>query len=128
MSDQTDRPTSAESSIDQITLKAIGEQPAMLSNLAYANLIANTNLSQQNAVSNQQAMNELGIAVTGKSVNIVSNLGPMEARSAVDILTNNELAQTIADLKATIQGFGRTTTTADGQPTGTTPALPDTTN
>lgn len=86
-------------------LKCISEQPAMISNLAYANLVSNTNLSQQNAVSNQQAMNELGIAVVGKTVNNVANLGPLEARSAVDILSNNELAQTIADLKATLQAF-----------------------
>ena len=86
-------------------LKSIAEQPAMLSNLAYANSIANTNLSQQNAVANQQAMNELGISIVGKTVNTVSNLGPLEARSAVDILTNNELAQTIADLKTTIAAF-----------------------
>ena len=86
-------------------LKSVGEQPAMLSNLAYSNTIANTNLSQQNAVANQQAMNELGISIVGKTVNTVSNLGPLEARSAVDILTNNELAQTIADLKATVQAF-----------------------
>lgn len=77
----------------------------MLSNLAYANLVNNVNLSQQNAVSNQQAMNELGIAITGKTVNLVSNLGPLEARSAVDVLSNNELAQTIADLKAVLQAF-----------------------
>lgn len=86
-------------------LKSVGEQPAMLSNLAYSNTITNTNLSQQNAVANQQAMNELGISIVGKTVNAVSNLGPLEARSAVDILTNNELAQTIADLKATVQAF-----------------------
>ncbi len=94
--------------VDAVTvgnLKTVGEQPAMLSNLAYANLVANTNLAQQNAVANQQAMNELGIAVLGKAVNTVSNLGPLEARSAVDVLTNNELAQTIADLKATVQAF-----------------------
>lgn len=86
-------------------LKSVGEQPAMLSNLAYSNTVSNTNLSQQNAVANQQAMNELGIAVVGKTVNKVSDLGPLEARSAVDILTNNELAQTIADLKASLQAF-----------------------
>ncbi|MBX3738676.1 MAG: RebB family R body protein [Candidatus Didemnitutus sp.] len=86
-------------------LKSIAEQPAMLSNLAYSNVIANTNLSQQNAVANQQAMNELGISIVGKTVNKVSDLGPLEARSAVDILTNNEYAQTIADLKATLQAF-----------------------
>lgn len=86
-------------------LKSVGEQPAMLSNLAYSNVVQTTNLSHQNAVANQQAMNELGIAIVGKTVNKVSNLGPLEARSAVDILTNNELAQTIADLKATVQAF-----------------------
>lgn len=86
-------------------LKSIGEQPAMLANLTYSNVIANTNLSQQNAVSNQQAMNELGVSIVGKTVNMISNLGPLEARSAVDVLTNDELAQTIADLKATVQAF-----------------------
>ena len=30
---------------------------------------------------------------------------PVEIKSAVDILTNNELAQTISDLKASIQSF-----------------------
>ena len=88
-------------------LKSVGEQPAMLSNLAYSNTIANTNLSQQNAVANQQAMNELGIAVTGKTVNLVSNLGPLEARSAVDVLTNNELAETIADLQSSLDAFNK---------------------
>ncbi len=86
-------------------LKSLNEQSAMLSNLAYSNVIANTNLSQQNAVANQQAMNELGISIVGKMVNTVANLGPLEARSAVDVLTDNELAQTIADLKAAVQAF-----------------------
>lgn len=83
----------------------IAEQPAMLANLAFANLVANTNLAQQNAVANQQAMNELGISVVAKGVTVLSQLSPLEARSAVDILTNNELAQTLADLKATVQAF-----------------------
>ena len=91
-------------------LKSVGEQPAMLSNLAYSNTVSNTNLSHQNAVSNQQAMNELGISILGKIVNKVSDLGPLEARSAVDVLTNNELAQTITDLKASVQAFKVKTT------------------
>ncbi|MBI5423037.1 MAG: R body protein [Opitutae bacterium] len=77
----------------------------MLSNLAYSNAIANTNLSQQNAVANQQAMNELGISIVGKTVNKVSDLGPLEARSAVDVLTDNALADEIASLRAVIQTF-----------------------
>ncbi|HNB02228.1 hypothetical protein [Nitrosomonas sp.] len=86
-------------------LKAISEQPAMLSNLAYSNVVSTSNLGQQNAVANQQAVGELGISITAKGSNTVSNSDPLTARSAVDILTNNELAQTIADLKAVLQEF-----------------------
>ncbi|MEM7251279.1 MAG: hypothetical protein AAF493_07650 [Pseudomonadota bacterium] len=86
-------------------LKSISEQPAMLSNIAYSNAVATTNLSQQNAVATQQGTNDLGLAVTGNAVSTVSKLGPLEARSAVDVLTNNELAQTIADLKTTVAAF-----------------------
>ncbi|HZS48316.1 MAG TPA: hypothetical protein VFC63_24820 [Blastocatellia bacterium] len=80
----------------------ISEQTAMLSNLVYANLVANVNLSQQNAVANQQAMNELGVAILGKVVNLISNLGPLEARSATEILTGNTFAELIVDLKAAL--------------------------
>lgn len=86
-------------------LKAISEQPAMLSNLAFANVVASTNLGQQNAVSNQRTVGELGLSVLASGTNAVSNLGPLEARSAVDVLSNNELAQTIADLKSTLAAF-----------------------
>lgn len=57
---------------------SVAEQPSILSNLAYQNLISNINLSQQNAVANQRAMNLLGLTVTGKVVNMVANLSPME--------------------------------------------------
>ncbi|MBV6812419.1 R body protein [Xanthomonas axonopodis pv. passiflorae] len=77
----------------------------MLSNLAYSNVLASNNLGQQNAVSNQQAVTELGIPVVAKATNSLSNIGPLEARSAVDVLTSNELAQTITDLKATVSAF-----------------------
>ena len=77
----------------------------MISNLAFSNLVSTNNLGSQNAVSNQQAVNEIGISVLAKGSNTISNLGPMEARSSVEILTNNELAETIADLKATLQAF-----------------------
>ncbi|GKS86120.1 hypothetical protein AVMA1855_18230 [Acidovorax sp. SUPP1855] len=86
-------------------LKAISEQPAMLSNLAYANVVTTNNLGQQNAVANQQAIGELGIPLVAKATNTISTIGPMEARSAVDVLTNNELAQSIADLKAAVNAF-----------------------
>lgn len=56
-------------------LKDISEQPAMLANLAYSNTVSNTNLSQQNAVANQQAMNELGISIVGAGVNLLGKAG-----------------------------------------------------
>jgi len=86
-------------------LKSIAEQPAMLSNLAYSNSITNTNLAAQNAVANQQALNELGVSVLGKTVNVISNLGPVEARAAQEILTGNSVAEMIADLKAVLAAF-----------------------
>jgi len=64
------------------SVKAIAEQPAMLSNLAYSNIVATTNLSQQNAVANQQAMNELGLAVIAAAVNLIGNLGEQKAHPA----------------------------------------------
>lgn len=89
--------------------KTIADQPAILANLALSNVISNINLSQQNAVANQQAMNELSISIVGKVVNSLTNLSPLEARSAVDVLTNNEVAQQIADLKATVAAFSTKT-------------------
>lgn len=86
-------------------LKAISEQPAMLSNLAYSNVVSTNNLGQQNAVSNQQAGNQLGVPLVAKAANTISNTGPLAARSAVDVLSNNELAQTIADLKSAVDAF-----------------------
>lgn len=86
-------------------VKSVAEQSSMLSNLAYANLISNTNLAQQNAVSNQQGLNQLGATVTGKSVNLVSNLNPLEAVAAVKLETGNDVAEQLADIKGIVQAF-----------------------
>src|SRR5215467_15168414 len=77
-------------------VKSVAEQSSMLSNLAYANLISNTNLGQQNAASNQQAMNQLGLTVTGKVVNLVANLSPMEAVAVVKMDTGNDIAEQLS--------------------------------
>lgn len=86
-------------------LTAISSQPSMLSNLAFSNDVANANLSEQNAIANQQAMNELGVSVTAKTAADVSKLSPKAARSAVDVLSGNEEAQAILDLKAGLSAF-----------------------
>lgn len=93
-------PDDIKESIAISNVNSVAQQPAMLSNLAYANLIANVNLSQQNAVSNQQAMNQLGVSVTGKAVNLVANLSPMEAVAVVKLDSGDDFAaQQLADLK-----------------------------
>jgi hypothetical protein len=86
-------------------VKSVAEQPAMLANLALANLISNVNLAQQNAVANQQAMNQLMITVVGKVVNLVANLSPMEAVAVVKMDTGNDLAEQLADIKAALAAF-----------------------
>ncbi|OVE80885.1 hypothetical protein BVY04_04645 [bacterium M21] len=53
-------------------LTSLCDQRIQLANLANANLIANTNLSMQNAVTNQQELNKIGLAVLGQSVRMIS--------------------------------------------------------
>jgi killing trait domain-containing protein len=86
-------------------MKSIAEQPAMLSNLAYSNTVVNGNLSMQNSVANQQSQNEVGMSVTGKVINLLSTLGPLESKSCNEILTGNVMAEQISNLKATIEAF-----------------------
>jgi hypothetical protein len=51
--------------------KSIGEQPAILANLALAQQIFNQNMQQQIALSQQQAMNQIQMAAAAKCVAII---------------------------------------------------------
>ena len=102
-------PGDIRQSVAIANVKTVAEQPAMLSNLSFSNLLTNNNLSQQNAVSFQQSMNQLEITVTAKGVNRISDLGPLEAVSVNEVLTSNDLPQLIAELRAV---------TAKGAPAG----------
>ncbi|OJJ24247.1 hypothetical protein BI308_17370, partial [Roseofilum reptotaenium AO1-A] len=83
-------PDDIRESIAIANAKSVAEQPSMLSNLAFANLLTNGNLSQQNAVSNQQAINQLAVTVVGNAVNRVSDLSPMEAIAVNKLDTGND--------------------------------------
>jgi hypothetical protein len=96
-------PSDIRESVAIGNIKSVGEQPAMLSNLAFANLVANNNLSQQNAVSNQQAMNQLTLTITGKTVNRISDLSPAEATAIQTLQSDNDLAEQLAGLKAAVK-------------------------
>lgn len=84
---------------------AVSEQPSMLSNLTYSNTVVNNDLSAKGSVSNGDAQNKLRISILAKAIDRVQNPQPMEARCSVDVLTNNELAQAIADLKSVVSAF-----------------------
>ncbi len=47
-------------------------------------------------------MNQLQLTVTGKVVNLISNLTPIEAVAVTKMDTGNDIAQQISDLKAAV--------------------------
>lgn len=55
--------------------KSIGEQPAVLANLALAQQIFNQNLQQQIALSQQQAMNQVHMATAARAVTLIEQAG-----------------------------------------------------
>lgn len=75
--------------------KSIGEQPAILANLALANQIANTNLAQQNAIANQQALFQLQLATISKCVEVISSIDPKSANAVTQLKTYKELMSLI---------------------------------
>jgi len=81
---------------------SITGQPSSLSNLAYSNAINNNNLTQQNTVANQQAMNQVAQSILGNAVNLVANLSAMEAVAVTKMDTGNDIAQQIMDLQAAV--------------------------
>lgn len=64
--------------------KSIGEQPAILANLALAQQIFNQNLQQQIALSQQQAMNQVQMAAAAKSVAVIENSDNCKNQEAID--------------------------------------------
>lgn len=88
--------------ISAASLTSEGQQAAMTSNLAYGNTVTTTRNGWQNAIAYQQAMQKVGLAVTGKASNSVQNVAPQPARSEVKVLTSNELG---AELEALMAGL-----------------------
>jgi DNA-binding transcriptional regulator YdaS (Cro superfamily) len=53
--------------------KSIGEQPAILANLALANQILNQNLQHQTQIAQQQAFNQIAMATTARCVALITD-------------------------------------------------------
>lgn len=66
--------------------KSIGEQPAVLANLALAQQIFNQNMQQQIALSQQQAMNQVQMAVAARAVSLIEQT---ENQTSLDRIVQN---------------------------------------
>jgi hypothetical protein len=87
--DSSSLPNEIVQSIAIANAKSIGEQPAILANLALANQILNNNLQQQMFISNQQAMNQIVMATMAKCVTLIvgnDSKDPSTAKELMDVI------------------------------------------
>ena len=98
-------PNEIVQSIAIANAKSIGEQPAILANMALANQILNNNLAQQIQISQQQAMSQLSMAALSKCIAVItSNDGGetnkdfyKEMKDLVEMLTGSKDQQNKKD-------------------------------
>ena len=102
--DNRNPPVMPISTID-VSDMAVTQQPAVLSNLAYSNSVFSNDLSFKGQTANQNAQNKLRFSILSNAVNRIQNPQPKASRAAVNVLTNNELAMTIADLSVSIKSL-----------------------
>lgn len=98
------------------SLTSEGNQPSLVSNLAYANTLQAQNGSAQNAVANQHSHAQVATAIVGKAVNAVQNLTPGQTRAAVDVLTASEPASQLTALQSMRAAFTRKPNRGRGRP------------
>lgn len=100
MPDGTDSniPSNLIEAIASSTAVSVGEQPAILANLALANQIANTNLAQQNALSNQQAMFQLELTIVSKCVELIANISPASSTASQQLAAFQQVMQMFSQL------------------------------
>jgi Killing trait len=94
--------------VTQANVKVLADAPAQaLGSLYQVNAHA-IGLSMQNAVANQQNMNTIDTSVTTQGVNLIYSI-PVAAgaRGTNEIFSGNSLAETLTDLKTTLQSLKR---------------------
>lgn len=89
--------------------KSIGEQPAVLANLALAQQIFNQNMQQQIALSQQQAMNHVHMATAARAVTLIEQAGQLQQQAAAGGCKNQDaidrMAQDVGRILAQIQSL-----------------------
>lgn len=115
-------PSDLIEAIASSTAISVGEQPAILANLALANQIANTNLAQQNAISNQQAMFQLELTIVSKCVELIANISPASTNAAQQLAAFQKVMEMFSQLsKSSINGPSPPPAPAPGSQTDTAP-------
>lgn len=80
--------------------KSVQEKPAFLANLAWANVVTNTNESQQNAIANQQAVNQVMMSTMGRLVDQIISSPPGSPTNPALGLTPQSIEELIASWKS----------------------------
>ncbi|MBV6812421.1 FAD-binding monooxygenase [Xanthomonas campestris pv. passiflorae] len=88
--------------------KSIGEQPAVLANLALAQQIFNQNMQQQISLSQQQAMNQVQMAAAAKCVAMIERTSECKNQQSID--------QMVKDIEKLIKDMGAIQTQRDAFP------------
>ncbi|MFC7519344.1 FAD-binding monooxygenase [Xanthomonas populi] len=78
--------------------KSIGEQPAVLANLALAQQIFNQNMQQQISLSQQQAMNQVQMAAAARCVAMIERTDDCKNQTTID--------QMVKDIEKLIKDMG----------------------
>jgi len=92
--------------VTQANVKVIADAPAQAMATVYQLLAQTVGLSIQNSVANQQNNNTIDTSVTTQGVNLLYTLPvASDARGTTEIFSGNALAETLADLKATLQSI-----------------------
>jgi hypothetical protein len=84
-------PDDLRESVAAANLKCVAEVPSVLSNLATADAVTHQRMTNQNALSHQQAMNAISVASVGKVVELISATSPAEG--GVDIAALMQIAK-----------------------------------
>jgi hypothetical protein len=93
-------------SVTQANVKVLADAPAQAMATVYQVLAQTVGLSIQNSVANQQNNNTIDTGVTTQGVNLLYTMPvASDARGTTEIFSGNSLAESLAELKATVQSF-----------------------
>lgn len=93
-------PESIQESVS-VSDSAIMQESAMLTNLLFSNAVSQANLSNQNAISKQQSLNEMGNVVLGKAVERLNTVDPMGVVVTQNLIEQFPLATSLLKGKST---------------------------